>query len=352
MKLGTVKQRIDSSFVSLGVTASTQFLIVALPDGTILEVASGTNWSFRYLGTSVIWSTLPSAYGGSIAGAILGRNGNLYVMSHEKTSGGYYRISTLYRVNISTKTWTALQTWTGSSSSNTERIYHSYHGDSEYAAIVVDYNGGGNSRLYSFNMNTEAIALLRDYQTSDGQSCVPFSAYVYEGTVDEDGYVYLTTWPDTGTLYYRRVTLSSYASTLIDNNASGYDYRALPGGYHVRSDTPQRIYNQARSTFWNVGIDVYGATRISTGGASDGTWIINTASGIYSAILDTAGSITKTQLIAATGDYYGGWISYRGTYLSGQRYDPSNPSDFFVFMRNSSYNQVVGRAAFGRGETL
>ena len=299
-RVGTIYQKAIDSFITIGDTNHTHCDVLCLSDGTILEY-SGAN--IYYFGTSRIWTSLPSGYsrvstGGSYnqceRATVWGEK--IYLMG---INGGVCKV---WSLDIATKVFTALKTWTASGAYTWGILLGPWRGNGQYGAIGVMYAdaGGTHCRLESLLLSDGTITHLIDYNATLGEffaDSALLSGYLRCGDNDV---VYVSSADIYGSnnRYYRSSPLSSWTPTLIDSNL-GTAYYYIPSndeGYHVRSNSLTTFYNQARSTSWTLPAAYRDGIKLGLDGTSM-IWMFQLTNGIYVASLPSGGgAITYTKL--------------------------------------------------------
>lgn len=272
-----------------------------LPDYNLFLDAGLT--SIKYAGTSLVYAGLPSGAREFCAQNSIVRHGHyLYAMASYggSTSNNYNK---LHKWDLRTKTWSAsLCEWhINPLNSYVMAGTLCAHPGTKYIGIMNRLIYGTTTRyLYvsTFDTETDTRVVNVDIDKTpwfEGEFSSPMSSAVdeldrmYLNYVDGSSATRLIWFPCAGPYAENSIVTTG---TLI----------AGQGGYHIRSDYPTRIYNQARSTYWILPGETGSILRISTGPTSDGTWLIATSSQVYVCKLDTGGTITYQAVGASYSD--------------------------------------------------
>jgi hypothetical protein len=338
-RVGTITQRLIESVYdpgqgNLGYSSGQSFVTAA---GERLMVS---NNAIRKYETSASWLAAPTGYDFDLAyyGCCCYLNGNkLYIIARDNASDDVR----LYYVDILAKSYTTLKSWSGSSSPCYGWLVGSLQGGATHIAIGVRTSSAGTS-IESLRLSDDTITVLEsgfgtEYSTPEG-------GYVGTPRVGEDNYLYFSTYISTATTdrYLYKASLTTVAwPTVIDSNTSSRKYIPFTNGYHIRSDYPLRVYNEARSSYWTMPDTVYGGVRIGNQG-SDGAWLMHMYDGMYAVVLDTSGSVTRTRVgpFMNPGTNYGPNGS-SGRFLPYEAYDATHPGKFFISVNHDSVPHLL-----------
>jgi hypothetical protein len=352
-RVGTLYQRLIDSFYYVGdALVANQTGVVVVNDDLILEIR---DTGIYYFGTNVLWSSSPSGF-------VLAYNNTSYVAN--VTAYGYYiylpgiNTSTkqirLYQLDTRTKSFTTLGTWTWTTSQLGWEMMGPPKGTGTHGCFCVAFNDGSpRYYVYDVDLVNGTTTLRANIYSLYTQPIKDITDDHISNSVDDDGYVYITTESGYNEYFRKSPIASAWSMTLIDSNADAYIYVSIGEGYHSRSDTSTLIHNQARSTSWNVGFTVYGGNFIGMDGTSK-VCLLLLSDGLYVASLAVGGGVTKTRLNStAPIAWRGATLSSRAIMDSGSGYTDDYPNNiYYTYGKAGTGNKMLFRFNLGKKDVV